>query len=408
MTRTAPSKPVAGLVFALALAGGLAAAQDDRPAHWRFPDLIDPVASFGAVTHDGALYVYGGHVGRTHVHSMENISPGFRRLALEPGRTWEELARGPLLQGAALVSDGSAIYRVGGMTAVNATAAEPEVLRSSRSAARYSIAEDRWEPFPDLPSGRSSHDAIVAGGVLYVVGGWELRGRDEDAVWADTVLAIDLENATGWRQIPAPFKRRALAAGTAGGRIYALGGLTPESGPVLRVDVLDIVTGAWSRGADLPEAGSLQGFGAAAASHRGRVFMSQADGKVYRLGGGSDSWELVAALADRRFMHRLAPFGSGLLAVGGAWSGEHLATIEVVSTGDEAPDERSDDRDPARRVDAEHRISPRRLATFSTAREATLVLETTPPLVGGFPDARKPASFSRRPILMDARPSTAS
>ena len=76
---------------------------------WRPPDLVDAVASFGAVGHDGALYVYGGHVGRTHAHSIRNISPGFRRLVLEPGRTWEELARGPLLQGAVLVSDGTAI-----------------------------------------------------------------------------------------------------------------------------------------------------------------------------------------------------------------------------------------------------------------------------------------------------------
>ena len=224
------------------------------------------------------------------------------------------------------------------------------MLHSSRSAARYSIARDRWEPLPDLPAGRSSHDAVVAGGVLYVVGGWELRGPDEDAVWADTVLALDLENATDWREIPAPFRRRALAAGAAGGRIHALGGLTPDSGPVLRVDVLDIATGAWSRGPDLPQAGSLQGFGAAAASHHDRVFMSQADGKVYSLGGGADSWELVAILADRRFMHRLASFGNRLLAVGGAWGGSHLATIEVVSTGNEAPDERSDDREPEQRA----------------------------------------------------------
>ena len=227
MTRTAPSASVAGLVFALAFSGGLAAAQEDPAAQWRPPDLIDAVASFGAVTHDGALYVYGGHVGRTHVHSMDNISPGFRRVALEPGRTWEELARGPLLQGAILVSDGAAIYRVGGMTATNATAAEPEELHSSRSAARYSIAEDRWEPLPDLPEGRSSHDAVVAGRVLYVVGGWEMRGPDEDSEWADTVLALDLDDPTGWRAIAAPFKRRAMAAGTTGDRIYALGGLTP-------------------------------------------------------------------------------------------------------------------------------------------------------------------------------------
>ncbi|MCY3732239.1 MAG: hypothetical protein OXF98_12930 [Rhodospirillaceae bacterium] len=348
MTRTAPSTSVGGLVFALAFSGGLAAAQEDPVRQWRPPDLIDAVASFGAITHDGALYVYGGHVGRTHVHSMENISPGFRRLVLESGRTWEDLARGPLLQGAILVSDGAAIYRVGGMTATNATAAAPEELHSSRSAARYSLAEDRWEPLPDLPEGRSSHDAVVAGRVLYVVGGWEMRGPDEDSVWADTVLALDLEDPTGWRAIAAPFKRRAMAAGTTGDRIYALGGLTPEAGPQLRVDVLDIATGEWSRGPDLPQAGSLQGFGVAAMSRRNRVFMSQADGKVYRLDAGSDSWQLVASIADRRFMHRLASFGERILAIGGSWMTGHRATIEVLSTVDPPGDERNDADPPQR------------------------------------------------------------
>ena len=296
---------------------------------WRPPDLVDAVASFGAVGHDGALYVYGGHVGRTHAHSIRNISPGFRRLVLEPGRTWEELARGPLLQGAVLVSDGTAIYRVGGMSASNATPAETEVLHSSRSAARYSVAEDRWERLPDLPAGRSSHDAVVAGGVLYVVGGWELRGPDEDAVWADTVLALALDRATEWRAIAAPFERRALAAGAAGGRIYALGGLTPDAGPQLRVDALDTASGEWVRGPDLPPAGSLQGFGVAAASHSDRVLASQADGKVYRLTEDAGSWELAATLATPRFMHRIIPIGDRVLGVGGASRAGYLAAIDV-------------------------------------------------------------------------------
>ncbi len=348
MTRTGPSSRWAGLALALFTLSAAPLIAQDGGRIWRPPDLVDAVASFGAVAHDGALYVYGGHVGTTHVHSVENISPGFRRLALAPGETWEELARGPRLQGAALVSDGVSIYRVGGMTASNATPADPEVLRSSRSAARYSAANDRWEPLPDLPEGRSSHDAVVAGGVLYVVGGWELRGPDRPAVWAETVLALERDGGTAWRAIPAPFRRRALAAGTAGGRICALGGLTPDAGPVLRVDVLDIATGEWARGPDLPRAGSLQGFGAAATSHRDRVFMSQADGKVYSLGAGTDSWEFVARLADRRFMHRLTPFGDRLLAVGGSWRTGHLATIEVVSPSDDAADEPIDDRAPER------------------------------------------------------------
>lgn len=323
-------------VLALLLAAApTARAQQDPLAAWQPPDLVEAVASLGAVVHDGALYVYGGHIGRVHAHSIENISPAFRRLVLQPGRAWEELARGPLLQGAVLVSDGAAIYRVGGMTAANATAAEGEVLRSTRSAARYSVADDRWEPLPDLPTGRSSHDAVITGGVLYVVGGWELRGPDQDAVWADTVLALDLRaGGADWREIAAPFQRRALAAATAGGRVYALGGLTPADGPRLRVDVLDTASGAWAEGPSLPESERLQGFGVAAASAAGSIFMNQADGRVHRLRDGAEGWEPVAELDHPRFMHRLAPAGAHLLAVGGAGRGGHLREIDVLRTAD--------------------------------------------------------------------------
>ena len=324
------------LAVALLVAACLpAAAQDNTLDGWRPPDLIDAVASFGAAVHDGALYVYDGHVGRVHAHSIGNISPGFRRLVLETGGTWEELTPGPRLQGTVLVSDGVSLYRVGGMTASNATAAEPEVLRSSRSAARYDVSARRWEPLPDLPAGRSSHDAVVAGRTLYVVGGWELRGRDQERVWADTVLALDLDSGTGWREIPAPFKRRALAAGTAGSRIYALGGLRPAAGAALRVDVLDPASGEWSAGPDLPEAGRLQGFGVAAASHHGRIFISQADGKVYRLADSGAAWELAATLEHPRFMHRLVLFDGYLLAVGGSARGGHVTTLDVVQPASE-------------------------------------------------------------------------
>ena len=345
-----------GFILLLLAAPQTASAQQTSLAEWRPPELVDAVASLGAAVHDGALYVYGGHVGRVHAHSMENISPGFRRLVLEPGRTWEELARGPLLQGTVLVSDGAALYRIGGMTASNATAAEQEVLHSTRSAARYSVAADRWESLPDLPVGRSSHDAVVTGGVLYVVGGWELRGPDEDAVWADTVLALDLPDGTSWREIPAPFQRRALAAGTAGGRIYALGGLRPMDGAALRVDVLDTATGAWSIGPDLPEAGFLQGFGVAAASDGARVYMSQADGEVYRLTQDAAAWELVATLDNPRFMHRLAPVGDHLLAVGGAARGDHLTVIDVVPTAP-APEGQGASRWPAFRGGVDTNVS---------------------------------------------------
>ena len=136
-----------------------------------------------------------------------------------------------------------------------------------------------------------------------------------------------------WREIPAPFKRRALAAGTAGGRVYALGGLTPQSGPVLTVDVLDPATGEWSAGPDLPAAGRLQGFGVAGASDRGRVFPSQANGRVYALRANGSGWDLAAILPNSRFMHRLVSFCGHVLALGGASRAGHLTSVDVVSAG---------------------------------------------------------------------------
>ena len=45
---------------------------------------------------------------------------------------------------------------------------------------------------------------------------------------------------------------------------------------------------------------------------------TQTHGRVYRLADGAASWDLVATLDNPRFMHRLVPFGSQVLAVGGA------------------------------------------------------------------------------------------
>ncbi len=75
----------------------LASAQDDTLGGWRPHDLIDAVASFGAVGLDGALYVYGGHVGRVgrsnRRHALARL-PGGTRHQRQPRRaaslTWSD------------------------------------------------------------------------------------------------------------------------------------------------------------------------------------------------------------------------------------------------------------------------------------------------------------------------------
>ena len=165
-TETLPGRAglVLTFVLALLLATSLpASAQDDTLGGWRPPDLLDAVASFGAVGLDGALYVYGGHVAGSMPTPSRTSARGSGGWFSTPARRGRAGSR-PRLQGAVLVSDGTAVYRVGGFSAANATVAEPAVLHSSRSVARYSAAADRWEALPDMPAGRSSHDAVVAGG----------------------------------------------------------------------------------------------------------------------------------------------------------------------------------------------------------------------------------------------------
>ncbi|MCY3846050.1 MAG: hypothetical protein OXH69_21205, partial [Acidobacteria bacterium] len=69
--RPAPIRPLLVLLAGLVISEPLAGQPAQQP--WQPPDLIDAVASLGAAVHDGSLYVYGGHVGRVHAHSIENI-----------------------------------------------------------------------------------------------------------------------------------------------------------------------------------------------------------------------------------------------------------------------------------------------------------------------------------------------
>ena len=66
-------------------------AQEPTPTGWLLPEAV---SSFGAAERDGFLYVFGGHVGRAHAHSRENLSHAFRRRSLDGRGTWESLPGG--------------------------------------------------------------------------------------------------------------------------------------------------------------------------------------------------------------------------------------------------------------------------------------------------------------------------
>lgn len=294
----------------------------------RLPRLPDAITAFGAAVLDGSIYVYSGHTGKTHVHSTENLSKHFSRWRIEGGAAFEPLPMRTPLQSSSLVAHGGRLYRVGGMLALNPPG-EAEDMRSVAECERYFPAKREWSPLPSMPEERSSHDAVVVGDRLVVIGGWKLVGDGEEK-WHDTALSLDLADASpAWKTLPQPFQRRALAAAELEGKVYVLGGFTPDSVPSLEVDVLDPWTGEWSKGPSLPEP-KRNGFACSGCNLGGRLYVTAMDGNVYRLSADKSKWEGIGRVQVPRFQHRMLPAAGKLVLLGGSSSKEHLDSIEWI------------------------------------------------------------------------------
>lgn len=291
------------------------------------PDLPLPVASFGAAaTESGSVYIYGGHSGVRHKYNRDQVHGDFFHWQ-EGLKAWESLPKDEPAQGASLLATDKGVLRIGGMAARNA-AGEKQDLWSSETASRYDVADKKWHPLPKLPERRSSHDSIVVGGTLYVVGGWALLGGS-DVKWHDTYLTLDLSRPdAAWQAQAQPFERRALAVHAVGNKLYAIGGMDSDDEITTEVSILDTATGRWSEGGKLPK-DKLGGFGFAAVAHEGRLFASGAAGVLLEL--RADGWTPVVKLQQPRYFHRLVSGGKGrLIALGGESKEGRKTSPEVI------------------------------------------------------------------------------
>jgi N-acetylneuraminic acid mutarotase len=297
------------------------------------PALPVAASSLGAVECDGFLYVYGGHMAAPHAYSNETTSGRLHRIALgDPKAKWEELPGGTHLQGMNLAAHKGKVIRVGGMEPRNKKG-EKATLFSTDEAVSYDPKAKAWEKLPALPEPRSSHDLVVVGDKLFVVGGWKLDGNGTSGAWHDTALVLDLAaEKPAWKSFAQPFKRRALTATAHDGKVYVLGGLTAD-GPVKKVDVYDPKTEKWSTVADYPGS-DRAGFSPAACVLKDRLYLNTADGDVLRLKGKGDGWEEVGKVPTPRIVGRLVPWGDEVLAVGGAGEKGNVGVIEAVGVGD--------------------------------------------------------------------------
>lgn len=299
----------------------------EKPAG--LPDVPEARASFGAASTEESVYIYGGHIGTPHSHSSEDQTGGFYRLDFAQPDRWHKLPAGQKLQGLALVAAKGCLYRIGGMHAKNKDPEQPHLISVDR-VEKFDPKVGQWAPFVSLPQGRSSHDAVVVGSKIYVVGGWELRGK-EDPIWHEESLVIDLDaKQPAWKILPKqPFVRRALAAGAAGGKIFALGGITPKGDTSRAVNVFDTATNSWNEAPGLPGK-DLHGFGVSAFGLQGQLYACGMNGTVYSLRPGAENWQEAGKLENGRFFHRLVPMDQeNLLIIAGAIFGSgHTASVE--------------------------------------------------------------------------------
>jgi len=124
----------------------------------------------------------------------------------------------------------------------------------------------------------------------------------------------------------APTARTEVAAAASGGRIYVIGGYTADGATVSTVEVLDVATGRWERGPDLP----------VAVNH---AMASTVDETVYLFGGylagnvpstsafrlEGSGWQAVTPLPDGRAAGTAAAVDGVVYVAGGIAPGGRLA-----------------------------------------------------------------------------------
>ncbi len=287
------------------------------------------VNAFGGAVLGDWLYVYSGHIGKTHKYDTGTTTKTFRRFNLKDRKTWENLPIERDLQGVALVSDGKYLYRTGGMYASNPRG-ETAVLHSVAECERFDPETKTWTKMPDMPEPRSTHDAYVIGRTMYVAGGWNLVGSTDESDFLTHMLFLNLDAPEkGWSKVEQPFERRALSVAESGGKLYVLGGLMSDSGVSRQVDIYDPASGQWSKGPELPAGTKAEGFGTAAFTVNGRLYYNGVTGPIYRLSKDGLNWEAIGQWHIPRITHRILPGLDGdLLAVGGNVGREQTPVIE--------------------------------------------------------------------------------
>ena len=198
-------------------------------------------SSFGAIAHNGKVYMVGGHQGPEHTYPPESFMD--RLEIYDPTtQTWTQGASLSLARhGFSLAAYGNFVYAFGGFTY---SADHSPKWKSVDLIERYDVTNNRWEVVGHLPRNRSSNVVAQVGTKVYLIGGWDSTPPavgSAEGQFHEEIDMFDLETeqvSTLEVKLPAP-KRRALSAVVKGDEVILIGGLGQGAS---HFDLLDQVT----------------------------------------------------------------------------------------------------------------------------------------------------------------------
>jgi len=228
-----------GNLFVAELGSGQLTALKPQPLNCWLDAQAMPLALQGAgsTTANGRLYSVGGLTNSGLLRDTYSFN----------GSAWIKLADKPgtPLESPALVSDGSAIYLMGGFSAHQSGALN--------DMWRYDIASDSWSAMPNLPAALGGASAQYSNGKIYLAGGLDNTGASRASLFIFDIASNSWNSGATMSNA-----RDSAASAVIGGKLYIFGGRqrladgTVVSEAQTSVEIYNPQTDSWSNASNMP------------------------------------------------------------------------------------------------------------------------------------------------------------
>lgn len=274
---------------------------------------------------NGKMYVVGGFEEPGFGNFLNfAITPALEEY--EPAtNTWTTRSPMPVgLHHAGIGVAGGKLYVIGGYTQSGLSVWHPVA-----TVYAYDPATDTWVERAPMPTPRGALSVTEHNGKLYAIGGYDRKAN------IAAVEVYDPEHNTWAKRASLPTPRDHLATATVSGKLYALGGrLNGDYGRNLSMtEMYDPGTDRWSRAADLPTARS--GITASVVGGRVYVFGGEGEDGTFRenetYDPARDAWQAMAPMpTGRHGLGSAAVLGHIYVISGGPTPGGSFSNLNEV------------------------------------------------------------------------------